>query len=182
MTFESLGLRHFHCATDPQGIAWVTLDCADSAVNRLSGEALAELNRVLDDFQSAPPAAMVIRSGKAAGFIAGADIDEFSQLNDAATASRFVERGWTAFNRLAAVSWPTLALIQGVGQGGLFALAVMLIELRSGDAHVAGRASTSTSHCRPTSGWSMGGWSEEFGAPNFMHHPRAVCWAVVRGI
>ncbi len=124
MTFESLGLRHFHCATDPQGIAWVTLDCADSAVNRLSGEALAELNRVLDHFQSAPPAAMVIRSGKAAGFIAGADIDEFSQLNDAATASRFVERGWTAFNRLAAVSWPTLALIQGHCMGGGLELAL----------------------------------------------------------
>ncbi|MGX5659617.1 3-hydroxyacyl-CoA dehydrogenase NAD-binding domain-containing protein [Castellaniella ginsengisoli] len=124
MTFESLGLRHFRCATDPQGIAWLTFDCADSAVNRLSGEALAELNRVLDHFQSAPPAAMVIRSGKAAGFIAGADIDEFSQLDDAATAGLFVERGWTVFNRLAAVSWPTLALIQGHCMGGGLELAL----------------------------------------------------------
>ncbi len=37
--------------------------------------------------------------------------------------------------------WP-LALIQGVGQGGLFALAVMLIVLRSGDAHVAAHLSS----------------------------------------
>lgn len=39
------------------------------------------------------------------------------------------------------VIWP-LALIQGVGQGGLFALAVMLIVLRSGDAHVAAHLSS----------------------------------------
>ncbi len=124
MNFESLGLRHFHCATDPQGIAWLTIDCAGSAVNRLSGDVLAELNRVLDHFQAAPPAALVIRSGKAAGFVAGADIDEFSQLNDAATARAFIERGWTAFNRLAAVSWPTLALIQGHCMGGGLELAL----------------------------------------------------------
>ncbi|MHA3904255.1 3-hydroxyacyl-CoA dehydrogenase NAD-binding domain-containing protein [Castellaniella sp. WN] len=124
MSFESLGLRHFHCAVDPQGIAWLTIDCAGSAVNRLSGDALAELGRVLDYFQSTPPAAMVIRSGKAAGFVAGADIDEFSRLNDAATARAFVERGWTTFNRLAAVSWPTLALIQGHCMGGGLELAL----------------------------------------------------------
>ena len=124
MSFASLNLRHFRCDTDPQGIAWLTIDCADSSVNRLSGEVLAELGRVLEYFQSAPPAALVIRSGKAAGFIAGADIHEFSQLNDAAAARAFVERGWTVFNRLAAVSWPTLALIQGHCMGGGLELAL----------------------------------------------------------
>ncbi|KAB0615630.1 3-hydroxyacyl-CoA dehydrogenase NAD-binding domain-containing protein [Castellaniella defragrans] len=124
MSFESLGLRHFRCAVDPQGIAWLTIDCAGSSVNRLSGEVLAELGRALDHFQSAPPAALVIRSGKAAGFVAGADIDEFSQLNDAATARAFIERGWTVFNRLAAVPWPTLALIQGHCMGGGLELAL----------------------------------------------------------
>ncbi|MFV0283212.1 MAG: 3-hydroxyacyl-CoA dehydrogenase NAD-binding domain-containing protein [Castellaniella sp.] len=124
MTFESLNLRHFRCTMDPQGIAWLTIDCADSAVNRLSGEVLAELNHALDHFQSAPPAAMVIRSGKASGFIAGADIDEFSHLNDSATARAFVERGWAVLSRLAAVSWPTLALIQGHCMGGGLELAL----------------------------------------------------------
>lgn len=37
--------------------------------------------------------------------------------------------------------WP-LAVAQGIGQGGLFALAVMLIVLRSGDAHVAAHLSS----------------------------------------
>ena len=37
--------------------------------------------------------------------------------------------------------WP-LAIIQGLGQGGLFALALMLIVLRSRDAHVAAHLSS----------------------------------------
>lgn len=37
--------------------------------------------------------------------------------------------------------WP-LAVVQGIGQGGLFALAVLLIVLRSGDAHVAAHLSS----------------------------------------
>ena len=124
MSFESLGLQHFRCAMDPQGIAWLTLDCAGSSVNRLSAAVLTELDRVLDHFLAAPPAAMVFQSGKTAGFIAGADIDEFAQLNDAATARTFIERGWAVFNRLAAVSWPTLALIQGHCMGGGLELAL----------------------------------------------------------
>jgi len=124
MNFESLGLHHFRCETDPQDIAWLTIDCAGSTVNRLSAAVLDELNRALDHFQATPPAALVIRSGKPAGFVAGADIDEFSQLNDAATARAFIERGWTVFNRLAAVPWPTLALIQGHCMGGGLELAL----------------------------------------------------------
>ncbi len=124
MSFDSLDLRHFRCNTDSQGITWLTIDCAGSSVNRLSGEVLTELDRALDHFQSAPPTALVICSGKTAGFIAGADIDEFSRLNDAATARAFVERGWAVFNRLAAVPWPTLALVQGHCMGGGLELAL----------------------------------------------------------
>src|SRR5690606_28440816 len=124
MHLESTDLRHFPCTTDPEGITWLTIDCAGSSLNRLSRDVLEELGRVLDHFQSAPPKALVIHSGKAAGFIAGADIDEFSQLNDAATARAFIERGWAVFNRLAAVPWPTLALIQGHCMGGGLELAL----------------------------------------------------------
>ena len=124
MHLESTDLRHFRCTTDPEGITWLTIDCAGSSLNRLSRDVLEELGRVLDHFQSAPPKALVIHSGKAAGFIAGADIDEFSRLNDAATARAFIELGWTVFNRLAAVPWPTLALIQGHCMGGGLELAL----------------------------------------------------------
>ena len=58
-----------------------------------------------------------------AGFIAGADI-EFHPHRFAAAARMLVERGWTLFNRLAAVVYPTLALVRGHCMGGGFELAL----------------------------------------------------------
>lgn len=124
MSIESLGLRHFNCERDAHGIAWLHIDCADSPVNRLSADVLREFGLVLDHFEQAPPAALIVLSGKDAGFIAGADINEFSELSTATSAHAFIERGWNAFNRLAAVSYPTLALIKGHCMGGGLELAL----------------------------------------------------------
>jgi 3-hydroxyacyl-CoA dehydrogenase/enoyl-CoA hydratase/3-hydroxybutyryl-CoA epimerase len=59
-----------------------------------------------------------------AGFIAGADIEEFTQLDTADKGRALVERGWTLFNRLAAVNYPTLAIIRGHCLGGGLELAL----------------------------------------------------------
>jgi 3-hydroxyacyl-CoA dehydrogenase/enoyl-CoA hydratase/3-hydroxybutyryl-CoA epimerase len=104
--------------TDAQGIAWATLDRAGESTNALSREVMAELGKLLDEFDQSPPKALVFRSGKEAGFIAGADVAEFSTLDTAEKATALVERGWTLFNRLAAVRYPTLALIRGHCLGG----------------------------------------------------------------
>jgi 3-hydroxyacyl-CoA dehydrogenase/enoyl-CoA hydratase/3-hydroxybutyryl-CoA epimerase len=71
-----------------------------------------------------PPTGLVIRSGKAAGFIAGANIDEFTRIDSAAAARALVERGWNLFARLAALSYPTLALVRGHCMGGGLELAL----------------------------------------------------------
>ena len=65
-----------------------------------------------------------LRSGKEAGFIAGADIEEFSQLDSAEKGRALVTRGWNLFNRLAAVPYPTLALVRGHCLGGGLELAL----------------------------------------------------------
>ncbi|HYG43096.1 MAG TPA: enoyl-CoA hydratase-related protein, partial [Bordetella sp.] len=116
--------RHWQLERQSDGLAWLTLDRAGSAVNALSAEVMAELAAVLDTLQAAPPAGLVIRSGKAAGFIAGADVDEFAQLATPQQAQALVERGWHLLNRLAAVSYPTLALIHGHCLGGGLELAL----------------------------------------------------------
>jgi len=123
-THSSAGYRHFRCEIDAQGIAWLTLDCADSAVNRLSGEVLREFSRVLDEFGQKPPVGLIVRSGKDNGFIAGADIDEFAGLATADQAMALVARGWKLFNRLARLPYPTLALIHGHCLGGGLELAL----------------------------------------------------------
>jgi len=117
-------LEHFTLTRDKQGIAWLCLDMADSAVNRLSSGVMQELASVLDHLSAQPPSALVIHSGKESGFIAGADIDEFSGVNDAESGLALIARGWRLFDRIAAAPWPTLALIRGHCLGGGLELAL----------------------------------------------------------
>jgi 3-hydroxyacyl-CoA dehydrogenase / enoyl-CoA hydratase / 3-hydroxybutyryl-CoA epimerase len=122
-------LRHWRLARDADGLAWLTFDRADERVNTLSADAMRELGAVLDALDAEPPRGLVIESGKSGGFIAGADIAEFGRVSDADGARQLVARGWDLFNRLAAVPWPTCALVRGfcVGGGTELALACRFI-------------------------------------------------------
>ena len=83
-----------------------------------------ELGRLLDQLDVYPPKGLIFRSGKSAGFIAGADIQEFTQLDTPEKGIELVARGWDLFNRLAVVPYPTLALVRGHCLGGGLELAL----------------------------------------------------------
>jgi 3-hydroxyacyl-CoA dehydrogenase/enoyl-CoA hydratase/3-hydroxybutyryl-CoA epimerase len=117
-------MEHWNLTRDDDGLAWLTLDRAGATANTLSRAVLAELNDVLDQLQAAPPKGLVIRSGKANGFIAGADVDEFGDIDDAQVARALVARGAETCDRLAGVGYPTLALIRGFCLGGGLELAL----------------------------------------------------------
>ena len=111
-------MKHWHLNKDSGGIMWLGLDTANSGMNKLSKEVLQELSETLDQLDSDKPSGLVIYSEKSSGFAAGADIEEFTQLDSQEKAIALVKRGWDLFNRLASVPYPTLALIQGVCLGG----------------------------------------------------------------
>lgn len=113
-----MNLNHWKLDRDADGLAWATLDKAGASTNTLSADVMAELAQLLDELDRQPPKGLVFRSGKAAGFIAGADIEEFSRLDSAEAAHALVARGWHLYNRLAAVPYPTLALVRGHCVGG----------------------------------------------------------------
>jgi len=117
-------MQHWALARDADDIAWLTIDRVGAATNTLSAAVLAEFNAHLDELDRSPPQGLVIRSGKASGFIAGADIEEFANVTDEASAIALVERGWDLFERLAGCSYPTLALIRGYCLGGGLELAL----------------------------------------------------------
>lgn len=121
---ESMVLRNFSCHIDQDNVAWLAINCPDSPINRLSRAVMQELAEVLDHFEHGPPAGLVIYSTKDAGFIAGADIDEFAGLDTPEKGLELVTRGWELFNRLARVRYPTLALIHGHCLGGGLELAL----------------------------------------------------------
>ncbi|HWV18531.1 MAG TPA: 3-hydroxyacyl-CoA dehydrogenase NAD-binding domain-containing protein [Rhodocyclaceae bacterium] len=118
MSFTYWTLEH-----DADGVTWVTLDRPEASANTLASFVMDELALVLDVLDEVRPRGVVFRSGKRAGFIAGADIEEFKGM-DAATGRRLMQRGWDLYNRLAAVKYPTLALIRGHCMGGGLELAL----------------------------------------------------------
>jgi 3-hydroxyacyl-CoA dehydrogenase/enoyl-CoA hydratase/3-hydroxybutyryl-CoA epimerase len=111
-------MQHWTLTRDADGLATLAFDKADATTNTLSAAVLAELNEALDLLDRDPPKGLVIRSGKANGFIAGADVDEFGEVKDEAGALAIVRRGWDTFNKLAAVPFPTVALVRGFAMGG----------------------------------------------------------------
>ena len=117
-------MRHWTLTREADGLATLALDRADATTNTLSADVLAELNEALDMLDRDPPKGLVIRSGKANGFIAGADVDEFGEVRDEAGALAIVRRGWDTFERLAHVGYPTLALVRGFCLGGGLELAL----------------------------------------------------------
>jgi 3-hydroxyacyl-CoA dehydrogenase / enoyl-CoA hydratase / 3-hydroxybutyryl-CoA epimerase len=116
--------QHWKLERDGDGIVWLALDKAGSSTNTLSADVFDELRAVLAELAAAPPQGLVIHSGKTNGFIAGADIDGFTQLKTLDDVIVLVKRGWDIYNQLAAVPYPTLALIRGFCLGGGLELAL----------------------------------------------------------
>jgi 3-hydroxyacyl-CoA dehydrogenase/enoyl-CoA hydratase/3-hydroxybutyryl-CoA epimerase len=109
---------------DSQGIAWLTLDKPDSSANTLSQQVMRELDALLQSLARTPPRGVIIRSGKASGFIAGADINEFTTLANAAAGYQLTRAGQITFERIERLSCPTVAAIHGFALGGGLELAL----------------------------------------------------------
>ena len=116
--------RHWSLQTDADGVVWARFDSPDRGANVLSRETLAELERILAGLEKALPRGLVIWSGKPAGFIAGADIAEFTVIADREQALELVSRGHAVMDRLERLGCHTLALIHGHCLGGGLELAL----------------------------------------------------------
>jgi 3-hydroxyacyl-CoA dehydrogenase/enoyl-CoA hydratase/3-hydroxybutyryl-CoA epimerase len=110
--------------TDAENIAWLTLDRPGSSANSLSGAMFAEFEPLLERFEREPPRALILISAKKSGFVAGADIKEFTALTDEAAGYTLIRRGQLAMDRLEALSCPTVAAIHGFALGGGLELAL----------------------------------------------------------
>jgi 3-hydroxyacyl-CoA dehydrogenase/enoyl-CoA hydratase/3-hydroxybutyryl-CoA epimerase len=109
---------------DADGIVWLTIDKPDSSANVLSGAVLGELNTLLAALEQALPRGVVVISAKKSGFVAGADIKEFTALTDEASGYELIHRGQQVLDRLEALPCPTVAAIHGFALGGGLELAL----------------------------------------------------------
>jgi len=110
--------------TDDGQIAWLTLDTPGSSTNLLSRSTLEELDQLLQGLQGQAVKGLVIRSGKASSFIAGANIREFPALGSQDQAQQLVRAGQRTFDRLEALPFPSVALLHGFALGGGLELAL----------------------------------------------------------
>jgi len=116
--FEGLRFQHWQPARDDDGIVVLTLDRSGSAVNAMSRAVLDELAEIVERLSFEPPRGLVIRSGKGAGFVAGADLKEFEGYARTGTVLDAIENGQRVLQKLARLPCPTVAAIHGHCMGG----------------------------------------------------------------
>src|SRR5690606_27452688 len=107
---------------DGDGVAWLVFDVPGSRVNILSTPVMAQLDAALAEVEEGVATgrikALVVRSGKPATFIAGADIEEIRAITDVAEAERGSREGQRIFRRIERLAIPSIAAIDGACMGG----------------------------------------------------------------
>ncbi|KTC86676.1 3-hydroxyacyl-CoA dehydrogenase NAD-binding domain-containing protein [Legionella brunensis] len=117
--------KNWELQTDADHIAWLAINRHDTAVNVINNEVLDELNGLLQEIgQRSNLKGLIIYSAKDKGFIAGADVNAFSQFTTPAEAVDFLRKGQAVFSRLEALTIPTVAMIDGFCMGGGLELAL----------------------------------------------------------
>ncbi|MGE3919976.1 MAG: 3-hydroxyacyl-CoA dehydrogenase NAD-binding domain-containing protein [Gammaproteobacteria bacterium] len=117
--------NHWRCDTDQDHILWLMFDKANASANTLDQEVFAEFSEILNEVeQNKQIKAMVIASAKKSGFIAGANIERFTEMKDIEEVKAFIQTGQNLFLRLSKLAIPTVAMIDGFCLGGGFELAL----------------------------------------------------------
>ena len=116
---------NWHVNLDADHVLWLSLDKADASTNTLNEAIFQEFEQILAFILTEPSIkALVIKSAKSSGFILGADVEQFTQLHTKEDALQLIHRGQALFDKLAALSIPTVALIDGLCLGGGLELAL----------------------------------------------------------
>jgi 3-hydroxyacyl-CoA dehydrogenase/enoyl-CoA hydratase/3-hydroxybutyryl-CoA epimerase len=116
----------FKLNIDSKGIARLVFDLPNSKSNVLSIPTLDELEHILDDLKGNKSVkALVITSAKDGIFIAGADLEQFKPfIKEPQTLSKLIRKGHDVFDKLDALPFPTIAVINGACMGGGLELAL----------------------------------------------------------
>jgi 3-hydroxyacyl-CoA dehydrogenase/enoyl-CoA hydratase/3-hydroxybutyryl-CoA epimerase len=120
----SEGRRNWTLEVDDESIAWLTIDCPGESANTLGRAVLTELGELVAELERRVPRALILRSAKDSGFVAGADVREFSGLADPEQAYQMVRSAQAVFDRLEGLPCPTVAAIHGFALGGGLELAL----------------------------------------------------------
>jgi len=121
-------LTQFRTELHENGLVHLVFDCPDRSMNVFSNKAIHELGEFAEWLHRADVKGVLIRSGKASGFCAGADLTELGVAYDMVVAAPPADRFDIAFShffplshairRLETAGKPVAAAIAGVALGG----------------------------------------------------------------
>ena len=115
---------HWRLVLDKDNILWVLIDKKGESANTLAEAVLRELDQLLDEAKNLGPKALVLRSAKPSGFIAGAEISEFVAMTDENEVRQQLTDALTILDKLEAFPAPTIALLHKYCLGGGLELAL----------------------------------------------------------
>jgi 3-hydroxyacyl-CoA dehydrogenase/enoyl-CoA hydratase/3-hydroxybutyryl-CoA epimerase len=118
------GLNYWKMERDADGLVWLALDKPGTSTNVLSSEVLVELGALVAELAAKPPRAVILSSAKKNGFVAGADIREFTAFKGSDDAYALIRAGQAVFDRLEGLPCPTIAALHGFALGGGLELAL----------------------------------------------------------
>jgi 3-hydroxyacyl-CoA dehydrogenase/enoyl-CoA hydratase/3-hydroxybutyryl-CoA epimerase len=110
---------NFHLEVGADRLATLTFDSPEKKLNVFTRTALQELETVLQELAGRQDVGcLILLSGKPAGFIAGADVEEIARVTDPVEAEAGSRVGHRLFAAWEALPFPTVAAIRGVCLGG----------------------------------------------------------------
>ncbi len=116
--------KHWRAVMDIDNILWLLIDKKGESANTLAEPVLRELDQLLDEAKNASPKALVVRSAKPSGFIAGAEISEFVDMTDEDEVRKSLQDALTILDKLENFPAPTIALLHKYCLGGGLELAL----------------------------------------------------------
>src|SRR5882724_10972384 len=102
-----LTYKHWRMETDADQILWLFFDKQNESVNTIDREVMEEFNDIVDTLAgSTAYKGVIIASSKKNGFIAGADISQFTKFKDLDESYNVLAQGQQILNKLEALKMP----------------------------------------------------------------------------
>ncbi len=117
--------KHWKISLDQNNICFVEIDKQGTEVNVLSSSVVKELELLVNELQNnIKPKAIILSSAKSKGFIAGADISEFTKFETSDDAAKYIKYAQDVVNKFASIACTKVAVINGFCLGGGLELAL----------------------------------------------------------